>query len=46
MSPEERDLLEKLSDDVLKLKAMFEKFTADKKQRWKDEQARRRERTW
>lgn len=24
----------------------FDKFTADKEQRWKDQQARRRERSW
>ena len=46
MSPEERDFLKKLSEDMLEIKAMFKRFTADKEQRWKDEQARRRERTW
>jgi hypothetical protein len=46
MTPEEFDFLKKLSEEVLKLKAMFEKFTAEKKQRWKDEQVRRRERCW
>jgi hypothetical protein len=46
MSPEERDLLVKLSEDVLKLQSMLERFTTEKKQLWKDEQARRRERAW
>jgi len=46
MTPEELDFLKKLSEDVLEIKAMFIRFTAEKKQRWKDEQVRRRERTW
>jgi hypothetical protein len=46
MTPEDRDLLNKLSEDILEIKAMFQRFTAEKKQRWKDEQVRRRERAW
>jgi hypothetical protein len=46
MTPEEFDFLKKLSEDMLEIKAMFRRFTADKKQRWKDEQARRRERAY
>jgi hypothetical protein len=46
MSPEELDFLKKLAEDVLEIKAMFQRFTAEKKQRWKDEQIRRRERAW
>ncbi|MGA8565918.1 MAG: hypothetical protein WB587_14315 [Nitrososphaeraceae archaeon] len=46
MTPEEFDFLKKLSEDMLEIKAMFKRFTADKEQRWKDQQARRRERTW
>ena len=46
MSPEELAFLEKLSEDILEIKAMFKKFTTEKEQRWKDEQARRREQTW
>lgn len=38
MTPEEFDFLKKLSEDVLEIKAMFQKFTTEKKQRWKDEQ--------
>ncbi len=46
MTPEELAFLNKLSDDILEIKMMFERFTAEKKQRWKDDQARRRERCW
>ena len=46
MSPEDRDLLKKLSEDMLEIKAMFRRFTTDKEQRWKDEQVRRRERAY
>ncbi len=46
MTPEEFDFLKKLSEDMLEIKTMFKRFTADKEQRWKDEQARRRERHW
>jgi hypothetical protein len=46
MTPEEIDFLKKLSEDVLEIKAMFQRFTNEKKQRWKDEQNKRRERTW
>jgi hypothetical protein len=46
MTPEEWKFLEKLSEDMLEIKAMFRRFTADKEQRWKDEQARRRERSF
>ena len=46
MTPEEFDFLKKLSEDVFEIKAMFKRFTTDKEQRWKDEQARRRERAW
>ena len=46
MNPEERDLLKKLSEDILEIKDMFRRFTTNKEQRWKDEQARRRERAW
>ena len=42
MTPEEFDFLKKLSEDMLEIKTMFKRFTADKEQRWKDEQARRR----
>jgi hypothetical protein len=46
MTPEELAFLNKLSEDILEIKAMFQRFTAEKKQRWKDDQAWRRERTW
>ena len=46
MRPEEFDFLKKLAEDILEIKAMFKMFTAEKKQYWKDEQARRRERAW
>jgi hypothetical protein len=46
MTPEELDFLKRLSEDVLEIKAMFQRFTAEKKQHWKDEQVRRRERAW
>ena len=46
MTPEEWDFLKKLSEDMLEIKAMFRRFTSDKEQRWKDEQARRRERAY
>ena len=36
MTPEELDFLKKLSEDVLELKAMFQRFTSDKKQRWEE----------
>ena len=35
-------LLKKLSEDGIEIKAMFKRFTTDKEQHWKDEQARRR----
>lgn len=44
MTPKELAFLNKLSEDILE--AMFQRYTAEKKQRWKDEQARRRERNW
>jgi len=31
---------------LFEIKAAFDHFTKEKKQHWKDEQARRRERTW
>ena len=46
MTPDELAFLKKLSEDVLEIKNMFKRFTAEKKQQLKDEQARRRERTW
>jgi hypothetical protein len=46
MTPEELAYLNKLSEDILEIKLMFERFTAEKQQRWKDEQVRRRERSW
>jgi hypothetical protein len=46
MTPEELAVLNKLCDDISEIKTMVERFTADEKQRWKDEQARRRERAW
>ena len=46
MTPEEMDFLKKLAEDVLEIKAIIKGFTVDKKQRWKDEQVRRREATW
>ena len=46
MSPEELEFQKKLSGEVLELKAMFKRFTTEKQQRYKDEQARRRERRW
>ena len=46
MTPEELEFLKKLSEDILEIKAMFRRFTAVKEQRWKDEAARRRERSW
>jgi hypothetical protein len=46
MTPDQFDFLKKLSEDVLEIKAMFQRFTVEKKQRWKDEAARRRERSW
>ena len=46
MSPEEWDFLNKLSEDISEIKEMVERFTMEKKQRWKDEQARRRERAY
>ena len=46
MTPEEFDFLKKLSEDVLEIKAMFRRFTTVKEQRWKDERARRRERSF
>ena len=46
MTPKELAFLNKLSEDILEIKAMFQRYTAEKKQRWKDEQARRRERNW
>ena len=47
MSPEEID--QELSDIkkmLIEIKAVFDHFTTEKKQRWKDESARRRERCW
>lgn len=46
MTPDELNFLKKLSEDVLEIKSMFQRFTAEKKQRWKDDQNRRREGTW
>ena len=46
MTPEELAFLNKLSEDISEIKEMVERFTMEKKQRWKDEQARRRERPW
>ena len=40
MSPEELDFLKKLAEYVLEIKTMFKRFTADRKQQWKDEQVR------
>ena len=44
MTPEELAVLNKLSKEISEIRMMFQRFTAEKKQRWKDELARRRER--
>lgn len=46
MTPDEFELLKKLSEDISEIKAMFRRFTAEKKQHWKDEAARRGESPW
>ena len=46
ITPEEHQELADIKQMLLEIKAAFDRFTTDKKQRWKDESARRREATW
>lgn len=46
MTPEEHQLQEKIFELVIEIKSAFDKLAADKRQKWKDELARRRERCW
>ena len=47
MTPEEvHQELADIKQMLLEIKAAFDRFTTEKKQHWKDEAARRRERTW
>ena len=47
MTPEEvHEELADIKSMLLELKASFDKFTADRKQQWRDEAARRRERAY
>jgi len=43
---EVRSELRDIKKMLLEIKAAFDHFTKEKKQRWKDEQARRREKCW
>ena len=47
MSPEDIDQeLADIKKMLIEIKAAFDRFTTEKKQRWKDDAARRRETTW
>ena len=47
MSPEEvHQELADIKKMLFEIMAAFDRFTTEKKQYWKDEQVRRRERTW
>ena len=47
MSPEEiHQELDDIKKMLFEIKAAFDSFTIEKKQHWRDEQARRRERCW
>lgn len=47
MTPEEvHQELADIKKMLFEIMAAFDSFTIDKKQRWKDESARRRERPW
>ena len=47
MTPEEvHQELADIKQMLLEIKTAFDRFTIEKKQHWRDEQARRRESTW
>jgi hypothetical protein len=46
MTPEETQKLDDIKSLLIEIKAAFDRFTKEKKQRWEDEAARRREATW
>jgi hypothetical protein len=47
MTPEEvHQELADIKKMLFEIKSTFDRFTAEKKQRWKDEQIRRREAAW
>ncbi len=46
MTPEEHREFAEINQMLLEIKAAFDRFTKEKQQRWKDDAARRRERSW
>jgi hypothetical protein len=46
MTPEELQKLDDIRSLLIEIKSAFDRFTSEKKQHWKDEQVRRRERPY